>query len=125
MDNLGQLKDKIEYIKDQTDYQINLLLARKDKIDILLDYDGDFDIEFYLNGDVCESKVSFMRRDFQNIDVYFIKDNDDDYEIIGQIDVNSNELSINRNKTFYEMIKKLNETIDDKLNKKIKKCLRD
>lgn len=124
MDNLEQLKEKIEYIKDQTNYEIDLLLARKDKIETLLDYDGDFNIEFYLNGNIDVSTVSFLGNQYGGANIEFSQGEEDNWELIGRIKMKNEELFIYKPKTFYEMIKKLNEVIDDKLDRKIKKFLR-
>lgn len=125
MDKLEQLKEKIEYIEDQTNYEIDLLLARKDKIETLLDYDGDFNIELYLNGNIDVSTVSFLGNQYGGANIEFSQGEEDNWELIGRIKMKNEELFIYKPKTFYEMIKKLNEVIDDKLDRKIKKFLRD
>lgn len=125
MNNLEQLKEKIEYIKDQINYEIDLLLARTDKIETLLDYDGGFEIEFYLDDDIYSSTVSFLGSIYGGVNIEFSQGERDDSELVGRIQTEYEELSIYSPKTFYKMISKLNEIIDDKLDRKIKKFLRD
>lgn len=125
MDKLEQLKDKIEYIKDQTNYEIDLLLAKKDTIETLVDYDGGFEIKFYLNDDVYESTVSFLSSIYGGVNIEFSQCEEDEWGLVGRIGTEYEELIITRHKSFYEMLKQLNEVIDDKLDRKIKKFLRD